>query len=159
MITLKKINLENISNIMSLKVTKEQVNFVQDNPRCIAEVYAIEKAGGILVPFGLYAYNVLVGFVMIGYGEIPSKENIEAAKDSYSIHNLMIDEKYQNRGYGLDAMNAAVSYIKTLPFGKASHIYISYEYTNRKVRDMFRQLGFKENGEVVDDFVIATTKI
>ncbi|MBQ1306586.1 MAG: GNAT family N-acetyltransferase, partial [Erysipelotrichaceae bacterium] len=83
----------------------------------------------------------------------------EALKNSYSIWRLMIDKKHQGKGYGRDAIRLALDFIRTWPCGKAEYCEISYEPENEAARKLYRSLGFKENGEMDGDEIVAVLKL
>ena len=57
---------------------------------------------------------------MIGFGTDDYWDDAPAvAKDNYNLWRLMIDEKYQNKGYGKEAVKLALEFIKSFPCGKA----------------------------------------
>jgi diamine N-acetyltransferase len=83
----------------------------------------------------------------------------EALKNSYSIWRLMIDKKYQGKGYGRDAIRLALDFIRTWPCGKAEYCEISYEPENEAARNLYQSLGFMENGEMDGDEIVAVMKL
>ena len=86
-------------SILKLEVDEAQKQFVATNTESIIEAYTTIIAGGIALPFGIYDDDTPVGFLMIGYGEIPEDENPKVAKENYCIWRFMIDKNYQGRGY------------------------------------------------------------
>lgn len=87
MITLREITLENRRAIFNLEVEEEQRRFVASNLSSVASCYVLATNGGQPFPFAIYT------------DELPS-----IADDSHCILRLMIDQKYQGRGYGRKAM-------------------------------------------------------
>lgn len=71
----------------------------------------------------------------------------------------MIDEKFQNKGYGRTAMELALDFIRTFPCGKAEYCYLSYEPENEIAKKLYAQYGFTENGEMDDEEVVAVLKL
>ena len=53
-----------------------------------------------------------VGFLMIGYGEIPGEDGPSIAAGNYSLWRLMIDRRYQGKG-GREAVRLALEYIRS----------------------------------------------
>lgn len=49
------------------------------------------------------------------------EDSPKIADNNYSIWRLMIDEKYQGRGLGKKAVETAIAYLKTEPYGKADY--------------------------------------
>lgn len=101
MVRIEKINAKNVWDILKLHVSREQEPFVAPNGLSLIEAYIAITGNGHAFPFGVFEDEVPVGFVMIGYDVDESFENPpQIAYGNYSIWRLMIDEKYQRRGYG-----------------------------------------------------------
>ena len=71
----------------------------------------------------------------------------------------MIDKRYQNRGYGREAIRLALEFIRTWPCGKAEYCELSYEPENEVARELYRSCGFTENGEKDGDEIVAVLKL
>ena len=56
----------------------------------------------------------------------------------------MIDQEYQGKGYGREALRLALEYIKTKPCGDAQYCWLSYEPENEAARKLYRSFGFEE---------------
>ena len=160
MVRLEKINAKNIWEILKLKVNDEQKEFVAPNDMSIIEAYIAITSNGHAFPFGIFDDDIPVGFLMIGFDVDDSFENPpQIAYGNYSIWRFMIDEKYQNKGYGKEAMKLALDFIRTFPCGKAEYCYLSYDPDNTKAKELYSRFGFMENGEKDDDEVIAVLKL
>ena len=160
MVRLEKINAKNIWEILKLKVNDEQKEFVAPNDMSIIEAYIAITSNGHAFPFGIFDDDIPVGFLMIGFDVDDSFENPpQIAYGNYSIWRFMIDEKYQNKGYGKEAMKLALDFIRTFPCGKAEYCYLSYDPDNTKAKELYSRFGFMENGEKDDDEVVALLKL
>lgn len=155
MVTLRKITADNLWDIVALKVEENQRAFVADNTRSLLEAYVAITNGGTALPFGIYAGEVPVGFLMISYGCADWPDAPAIAHDNYSLWRLMIDEKYQGQGYGKAALTAALQYIRTLPCGPATHCWLSYEPENTVAKKLYASFGFAETGDWDDNEIIA----
>ena len=71
----------------------------------------------------------------------------------------MIDKRYQKRGYGREAINLALDFIRTWPCGKAEYCAISYEPENEIARKLYLSMGFEETGEMDGDEIVAALKL
>lgn len=156
---LVKINNKNVWDITKLKVDDSQKEFVASNSYSIIEAYAMTQSGYIALPFGLYENDTPVGFAMIGYGTIGEDEEPEIAKDNYCIWRFMIDENYQGKGFGKKAMESVMNYIRTFPCGTSKYCWLSYEPQNIAARSLYNKFGFKENGEMDDEEVVAVCSL
>ena len=116
MLTLEKVTGRNVWEILQLHVKEEQQNFVAGNDISIIEAYTTITGGGSAFPFGIYDDGVPVGFLMIGYDTDDSWENPpRIARNNYNLWRLMIDQRYQHKGYGKTALQLALDFINTMP--------------------------------------------
>ena len=92
---------------------------------------------------------------MIGKGTVGNEKESELIKKNYSLWRLMIDKKYQGKGFGRQTLDAAMVLIRTYPFGKADKVWLSYEPENVRAREIYRKYGFVENGEMCGNEIIA----
>ena len=160
MIRIEKINAKNIWDILKLHVSKEQESFVAPNELSIIEAYIAIAGNGHAFPFGIFEDEIPVGFLMIGYDVDESFDNPpQIAYGNYSIWRLMLDEKYQSKGYGKEALRLALDFIRTFPCGKAEYCYLSYEPENVVVKRLYSKFGFIENCEMDDEEIVAILKL
>lgn len=159
MISIQKVNIHNVWGLLALEVDETQKSFVATNTESIVEAYTTLAAGGVALPFGIYEDDTPVGFLMIGYGDQPEVENPAIAHDSYCIWRLMIDQKYQGKGYGSQALRLALDYIRTLPCGPATQCFLSYEPENTTAKKLYNRFGFRETGEMDGDEIVATLNL
>lgn len=160
MLRLEKVNAQNVWDILKLKVADNQRHFVSSNDRSIIEAYTTITANGYAFPFGIYENDTPIGFVMIGFGTDDYWDDAPAvAEDNYNIWRLMIDEKYQNKGYGREAVKLALEFVKTFPCGSAEYCWLSYEPENTVARKLYHSFGFVETGEMDCDEMIAVLKL
>lgn len=164
MIHLKKIDAKNVWDIVDLKVAESQDDFVASNSDSIIEAYTAIGTGCSAFPFGIHDDKTPVGFLMIGFNEgvFDEKyaEEIPAVLyNNYSLWRLMIDEKYQKKGYGKEAVKLALEFIRTWPCGKAEYCSLSYEPENVVAKKLYASFGFAENGEMEGDEVVAVLKL
>ena len=59
------------------------------------------------------------------------------AEKNYNLWRLMIDKRYQHKGYGKKAVELALDFIQTFPCGKAEYCWLSYESENTVARGIF----------------------
>ena len=160
MVRLEKINGKNVWKLCRLRVREDQEDFVARNDQSIIEAYVAITGGGHAFPFGIYDGETPVGFLMIGYDVDESYEAPpRIAYGNYSIWRLMIDEKYQHEGYGRQAMQLALDFIRTFPCGPAEYCYLSYEPENTVAKALYASFGFRENGETDGDETVAVLKL
>lgn len=156
MIHLEKVNGGNIYDIIRLEVDESQRSFVSDNKMSIIDAYGSITGGGHAFPFGIYDDDTPVGFLMIGFDvDIYWEAPPEIASGNYNIWRLMIDKRFQHRGYGKAALQLAIDFIRTYPCGKADKCWLSYDPENIAAEKLYRSFGFVPNGEKDGDEIIA----
>lgn len=160
MIRIEKVTGKNVWDILRLSVKDEQKSFVADNHISIIEAYTSITGGGHAFSFGIYDDKIAVGFLMVGYDTDDYWENPpKIAKNNYNLWRLMIDKKYQHKGYGKTAVRLALDFIKTMPCGKAEYCWLSYEPENTVAKELYHSFGFAETGEMDEEEVIAVLKL
>ena len=155
MVELRKVDAKNIWKICALEVAEDQRNFVATNTQSILEAYCAISSGGVAMPYGIYDGDTPMGFVMLGFGCEDWEDAPEIAKDTYNIWRFMIDRRYQRKGYGKQAMEAVLRLVETFPHGKADWVWLSYEPENQVAAELYRSFGFRENGQMDGDEIIA----
>ncbi|WP_046226950.1 GNAT family N-acetyltransferase [Paenibacillus dauci] len=158
MITLRKITLENRRDIFNLEVLEEQKKYVASNLSSVASCYVLSINGGNPFPLAIYAEEQPVGFVMITYG-ITGYDLPRIAEGNYCILRLMIDQQYQNKGYGRKAMKRIIEFIRTYPAGPAKYCWIPYSPDNTSARKLYESFGFRDNGEICHDELITVLQL
>lgn len=152
---LVKLSLNNVWEIIRLKVAPQQEEFVASNGCSVIEAFAAREDGYVALPFGLYEDGKAVGFLMIGYGSIGDEDEPKVAQNNYTIWHLMINSRFQGQGFGTRAIEAAIEYIRTWPCGKADCCFISYDPQNTVAKKLYARMGFRENGETDGDETVA----
>ncbi|GAV11855.1 N-acetyltransferase [Paenibacillus sp. NAIST15-1] len=139
MIALKEIDRSNFFDVIKLSVADEQSDFVATNLFSLAQAKAFPEC----VCLAIYHDEVLVGFTMYC---------IDEEDHEYWIYRLMIDTKYQSKGYGKAAMQLLIERIKE----DIQHrvIYISFEPENTWAKQLYGKLGFEEDGRVIDGEIV-----
>ena len=159
MISIQKVNARNVWKLLALEVDEAQKSFVATNTESIVEAYTTLAAGGVALPFGIYEDDTPVGFLMIGYGELPEEDNPSIARDNYCIWRFMIDRNHQGKGFGTQALRLALEFIRTLPCGPAKKCFLSYEPENETARKLYHRFGFRETGEMDGEEIIAALEL
>lgn len=160
MIHLEKVNGENIWDVLKLQVADNQESFVAGNDISIIEAYIAITSNGHAFPFGIYENDDPVGFVMIGYDKDDYWKDAPAIADgNYNLWRLMIDQRYQHNGYGKQALELALKFIRSFPCGKADFCWLSYEPENMAAKSLYASFGFTETGEKDGEEQIAVLKL
>ena len=164
MIHLEKIDSQNVWDVLDLKLRREQKDFVAPNEISIVQAYTAIGTACSAFPFAIYNDKKVVGFLMIGFNEaalyeLDGEEAPSALKNNYSLWRLMIDKRVQGRGYGRQAILQALDFVRTWPCGKAEYCEVSYEPDNEVGAKLYASLGFRVNGEMDGDEIVAVLKL
>jgi diamine N-acetyltransferase len=137
-VDLRPITKENFRAVIKLEVRPEQADFVAPNLYGLAETHIYPDAE----PRAVYAGDDLVGFVLFH----PIDKDRPA--EGYTIVRLMIDHRFQGRGLGRQALEAAVDWIARER--EADRARLSVVASNAAARGLYRSAGFVETGELDD---------
>ena len=142
---LEKITWDNYYPITNLHVTKEQSNYVAKNTWSLIHAYVgLANGAPVPYPFGIYLGKKPIGFVMVGYNGYDEGDP-EYFKNSYCIWRLMIDRRYQGKGYGRQALQLALDFVRTFPSGPSDICWLSYEPENETAKKLYASFGFVED--------------
>ena len=133
-ITLRKIDESNFLDAFALKLGEGQEAFVSHPIRSLAQAYVYYSQ---CTPFGIYHGEDMVGYVMVIY---------DYDLEEYNIWHMMIDEKYQGKGYGRAAMELCLTYIAQKPFGASNRVVLTCNRENPNAIGLYKKLGFSETG-------------
>ena len=139
---LKKVDESNFIECFNLKLGYGQDKFVSHPIRSLAQAYVYYNQ---CTPFVVCKDNMIIGYVMVIY---------DYDEETYNIWHMMIDEKYQGKGYGTKVIKLCIDYIKTKPFGKSNNIILTCNIDNTHAIYIYEKLGFKDTGERDDDEMI-----
>ena len=134
-ITLKPIDEGNFLDAFRLELAQGQEAYVSGPIRSLAQAYVYREQ---CQPFGIYAGDRMVGYVMVIYDyDIPE----------YDIWHMMIDRAFQGRGYGKKAMERCLEYIRTKPFGGSGRVALTCHEGNAAALGLYTSLGFLPTGQ------------
>ena len=139
MTELRAITEENFLDAFHLRLAPGQEDFVSHPIRSLAQAYVYRNQ---CQPFGIYADGRMVGYVMVIYDyDIPE----------YDIWHMMIDGSMQGHGYGSEALDRVIEYIRTKPFGTSDRVALTCHKENSVARKLYEAKGFSATGNEYDD--------
>ena len=146
MTELKKITEDNFMDAFNLKLAPGQEKFVSHPIRSLAQAYVYREQ---CQPFGIYAGGKMVGYVMVIYDyDVPE----------YDIWHMMIDKDAQGQGFGGEALDCVLAYIKTKPFGDSGRVALTCNKENPIAEKLYESRGFSPTGnEDEDEIELALT--
>ena len=98
-ITLRPIDESNFIDCFNLQLGDGQDKFVSHPIRSLAQAYVYRDQ---CQPFGVYAGDTMIGYVMVIY---------DYDEEAYNIWHMMIDASKQGEGYGSTALKQVMEYI------------------------------------------------
>ena len=140
---IRPVTKENWEALIDLKVREDQREFVASNLYSIAEAQFGEDFEGHwdFHTFGIYEGDTPVGFLMYGH-------NFTHSTHQAFIIRLMVDEKYQGRGYGRFGVERMLEIFRGDK--RIQAVGISYEPENEVARKLYASLGFVETGRMIE---------
>lgn len=153
MIRLEKITDKNFDRCIQLDPGKAGQDFVAPNVVSLAQAYvAKDNDTCIPMPYAIYNDEVMVGFIMLSYVKRGKDDHID--EDFYEVWRFMMDEQYQGKGYGRQALSIALDILKKFPYGKACNVYLSYVPGNDGGSHLYESVGFKATGDMLDGEIL-----
>lgn len=102
--------------------------------RSLAQAYVYRDQ---CMPFGIYAGDKMIGYVMVIY---------DREEQTYNIWHFMIDAAHQRKGYGKAALAQVIRYIKTKPFGPSGTVLLTCSPENQAAYALYTDFGFCPTG-------------
>lgn len=134
-LTLRKVDNSNLDEILNLRVNESQKNFIETTEECLNEARELN----LWRPVGIYSGEELIGFSMYGLFKKEGKNG------RVWLDRLLIDYKYQGRGYGKKSLELLLKILK-LEYGY-NEIFLSIYDDNKVGIKLYENIGFKFNGE------------
>jgi len=139
-VLLRPVNSKNWRDIAHLRVAQSQREFVAEP----CYYLALCCYGNTWRPLAIYLGEQVVGFMMWA---------VDPADDSCWLGGILIDQSYQRKGYGRQAVQEAISMLAK------EHGYenfaLSYQPANLIAKHLYNSLGFSETDEWEDDEIVA----
>jgi len=123
---------------LGLRVRDDQRAFVSDSAGILARAYAYRDSRS--QAFVIYADELPVGMAMYHDWD-------EAA--AYDFSQLFIDQRYQRRGFGLEAARLILE--KMRQDGRYDRVCLCYIDGDDGVKNLYEKLGFRHTGEAWED--------
>lgn len=137
---LRAITEHNYQKILDLSTGAGQEEFVARNVRSLAQAWVFRDRAR---PYALYEGEEPVGFIMFDWR--PEKKWVE-------IWRLMIDHRFQGKGYGRAAVQKALEFLRES--GLFDKVQINYVEENQGAKHLYRSMGFQETGAMEGNEVV-----
>jgi diamine N-acetyltransferase len=136
-VTLQEVTKENLDDILDLKVTNEQENFIASNSVSIAQAHFYPEVTWFRA---IYTDETPVGFVLLDDDPVNSY---------YALWRFMIDARFQRCGFGKRAFELVIEYVKTRPGAKV--LSTSCVPGEGSPEEFYKKMGFTSTGEMDED--------
>ena len=145
-VTLRRITDDNIRSVLTVRTTAEQERFVSPVGQSLAEAAECPEAN----PWfrAVYVDQHWVGFVMLSWNVEPQPPEILGPG---FLWKLLIDHRYQGRGYGKEVVQEVVRLIRAQG---ATELLTSYAPGEGGPDGFYARLGFIPTGEVHDGEIL-----
>jgi diamine N-acetyltransferase len=150
-ISLRPIDQDNYRECIELSVAPDQERFVASNLQSLADAYVWRDGAE---PYAVYAGDEMVGFALLFplVGDVPGYPvPADATPSGYILVRLMIDSRFQGRGYGRDALDAIVETIRSRGLAR---IRLSIVPENEQALAFYRRNGFVETGDILGGEIV-----
>ena len=145
-VTLQEITADTVRSVISLEVSPDQSVYVAPNAVSIAEAHF--NPGAWIK--AICADKVPVGFVMLFDPAIPGAiARGPVARDAVGLWRLMIDHRYQRRGFGKKALDLVCGHIRRTT--DATTLLSSYVPGPDGPERFYLGYGFSRTGQLRND--------
>ncbi|OKP94749.1 GNAT family N-acetyltransferase [Paenibacillus sp. P32E] len=137
---LEEITEHNWYEATQLRVSEEQLSLY---PCPIVYWIAESKYATHFCLKAIYADEVMVGFLIY---------NLDPDDGEYWITTFMIDERFQRKGYALQALTEFIHYFKNKY--DTDKIKLGHRANNVAAANLYEMMGFHINGEIIGDEIV-----
>lgn len=136
MVKLVEVNEHNWLEVASLRVHEEQEAFLDRPIGIIARGYVYRSCHARV--FGIANEEQIVGAALV--------KNMEEEPACYDLQQFMIDRRFQQKGYGTEALRLILSLLSEE--GKYNQVEVCVDKRNVAALKMFRTVGFADTGYI-----------
>lgn len=140
---LRRITEDNYEACLELKATVENQDFVDPVVYSLAEAFVFYDDSEV---FAIYQEEQLVGFVSMYTGE-----------GRPQIINFLIDDAFQNRGYGTTAAKLCIDYLRENY--NANIISAPVQVEHNAAQNFWKKLGFSLSDTVENGYIFMRLKL
>ena len=139
MIRLERVTQDNLQEVVTLDIAEEQRRFLETP----SVVYAMAEVQfhPTYLPYAICDGDTMVGFVIYGY--LPEDHS------KWWIPLLIIDRRYQGKGYGRAAMETVIHTVREQE-QDCKEIALNYKVDNTVAERLYLSVGFEKTDEIDD---------
>ncbi len=136
-IRFEAVTRDNWEEAMKMAVKPEQQKFAPSVAESLAAAY-VKPWDEALDPYIVYADDTMIGLFYISY----TPESV----DNYWIGGFIIDQKYQNQGYGKAVLRQILQFIPSI-HSQCREMKLTVEKDNVIAQKLYKGMGFSDTGE------------
>jgi diamine N-acetyltransferase len=139
MISLKAVDQNNWLQVIRLASSEDQKNRIFEQTiasNCLSLAQA--SVSNNWITKAIYTEDLLIGFAMYGYSD---------ELQGYDLCRLMIDYRFQGKGYGKKALQAVVEEMQK-EYG-CEEILICFQPDNAPAKSLYEKFGFTDTGKTI----------
>ena len=139
-IELRPVTDDNREALLALSVTPAQQEWMASNQQNLAEAADAIANSVPVTQYAIYAEDTVVGYISYLY-TAPDADG-HWSGNSYMLWRLMIDAKYQGKGFGKSAVEKVLEDVNQQPHGPAKWVFLCYAPENTAAVKLYQQCGF-----------------
>jgi len=139
LIKLVDINEENWINVKQLCVSDNQRAYLDSPMNVIARGYVYRYCNAKVI--GIANDNQIIGIALV--------RDLDEEPACYDLQQFMIDKRFQNNGFGTEALKLIVSMLQDE--GKYNCVEVCVSKSNAAALRVFEKIGFKDTGYIDND--------
>lgn len=139
MIQLVEVNETNWIDIIRLSVTDEQQKYLDRPTGIIARGYIYRGANARV--FGIVSDEQMVGVALV--------KDMDEEPACYDLQQFMIDKRFQNQGFGTEALKQIIAMLKEEAKYKCVEVCVNKE--DASALRVYEKVGFVDTGYIDED--------
>ena len=136
MVSLIEVTEDNYRMVCGLRVAGEQAEFVAEPTRILASAYAMRNRNARC--FAIANDGMIIGVLMV--------KDLFEEPACYTLEQFLIDYRYQNMGFGKQALKLIVDILREER--KYGNIEICVKMMNIQAIRMYKSAGFVDTGYI-----------
>ncbi|NQP34358.1 GNAT family N-acetyltransferase [Streptococcus suis] len=134
MIRLELVNKDNFDQVLDLEVAPKDQRRVASVEYSLAQAW-LYRDSEVLFPYAVKSGQLTVGFLLLSY---------QPMENSYYIWRMLIDQKYQNQGFGKEVIRQVLQ--RARDDQQCHKVTVNYVIGNHKMRYILEKFGFQPVG-------------
>lgn len=136
MVKLFDVNEQNWLDVVSLSVHEEQKKYLDKPIGIVARGYIYRSCNARV--FGISNDEDVIGIALV--------KDMDEEPACYDLQQFMIDRRFQNKGYGTEALRMILSLLSKE--GKYSQVEVCVDKNDAPALRMYKKVGFEDTGYI-----------